>query len=111
MSAGEFGFVGALLAIFWKMLDIAKVMFLDKRQLSQPAMASSSDPLHVQRTEEVHEKIVNGSVGCKWKDRDEVRDSIEAMRAQTSASKQQTAAITALTNEIRLSRTNGGNGK
>jgi hypothetical protein len=115
-NPAHWGATGALLLLFWKLLEVAMTLFRSRQQ-QQPAVAHQHrrlddvDPLHEHQMEEVHERIMEGKLGCHWKDRDEVRDFIEALRAQTSSSKQQTAAIQALTAEIRLSRVNGGNGK
>lgn len=107
------GTMGAFLLLFWKLLEVAMVLFRNR----QPAVSHQHrrqddvDPLHEHQMEEVHERVVGGHLGCHWKDRDEVRDFLEAVRAQTAASKQQTAAITqltaafaALTEEMRRTR-------
>jgi hypothetical protein len=92
-------------------------MVIFRNRQPQPAVAhqhrrsDDMDPLHEHQMEEVHERVINGNLGCHWKDRDEVRDFIEAMRAQTAASKQQTSALNqltsafaALTDELRRTR-------
>lgn len=101
-----------LLVLFWKLLEIAKVLFLNKQipQQRESAVACRyGDPTQVEQMSELHEQLLKGNLKCHWKDREEVRDFIEAMRAQTTASKMLTAAFTALTEELR--RTRNGNGK
>jgi len=111
-SATQLGAVGALLLVVWKLLDVAKALFLSRREQSQPELGHQhqrhDDPVHELQMEDVHKRVMGGHVGCHWKDREEVRDFIEAMRAQTAASKQQTAAINALVEEMRRARVAGG---
>lgn len=116
-SPMELGLVGLVLLSFWKMLDVFKALYLNKRVDASEMPACASDPLYFQRVREIHEhaknldaQILHGDFSCQWKDRDEVRDFMEAVRAQTVASRQQTEAVTALTVEMRLTR-NGGNSK
>lgn len=113
----EYGGVAALLVAFIKLLDVAKTVFLSRRldhnadgtpMLSQTAC--QTDPSHSRHIDEMHHLMTSGALGCHWKDRDEVRDYMEAIRAQTAASNATTQAITALTSELRLAR-NGRNGQ
>ena len=108
----NWGATAILVITFWKLIEVARVMFMNRQV---PAATYShqrhddppTDPLHERRMEEVHEKIMEGKGVCHWKDRDEVRDFIEAMRAQTAASKQLVSGLAALTEEMRRTR-NGG---
>lgn len=108
MNLKDLGALLGFMVLLAKLLDVVKIMLLNKYQPSQSAAQRESDPLHIQRTEEIHDRLVNGHVGCHWKDREEVRDFIDAMRNQTVASKAQTQAINSLVDEMRRTRTNGG---
>lgn len=103
----ELGALLGLMVLLAKTLDVVKLVVIDKYRPTASAAAPNGDALHEQRTEEIHERLVNGHMGCHWKDREEVRDFIEAMRAQTSASKAQTQAINSMVDEMRRTR-NGG---
>lgn len=108
----EYGGVAAMVLAFYKLLDVAKTLFLAKRvENGQLTLPCQGDPMHHQRMVEVHanceqirSEIIKGQLACHWKDRDEVRDFMESLRAQTVASNATTQAITALTLELRRVR-------
>ena len=108
----EYGITTSLLLIMWKMLEVAKTIYLNKR-IDQPVatLACQTDPMHFLRIQEMHEQMGRtqqamdrGELGCRWKNRDEVSKSLELSRVQISASKQQTVAIIELTAELRRTR-------
>jgi hypothetical protein len=116
----EYGIVTFALLIVWKLLDVAKTLFLAKKV--EPAAVAGQfpcvvDPEYSPRIKAIYEMTkatesdkAAGRFECHWKDRDEVRDFMEAIRAQTAASKLQTHAVNELTKEMRLTR-NGKSGQ
>lgn len=94
-AAVELGVVGVALIVVYRMTEVLKIMFLKTRapgavQATQFAMACQTDPRHFQRIREVHEMMLSqdegikrGEFKCQWKDRDEIRDLLEAIRALT----------------------------
>ena len=105
----EYGVVGIILLVIWKMLGVAQTLFLAKRV--EPA----ANLIHHLQIEEIHkmteatEKQKNeGKFGCRWLNRDEVVKSMEAHRLHTDALRILTTEIKELTRELRLTR-NGKN--
>ncbi|RKZ20203.1 hypothetical protein DRQ50_00155 [bacterium] len=112
LAPTEYGLIGFLLILVWKVLGVGQQLFLARRgagdSLPYPC---AKDPVHFQRIKEMHQMAkadetdkARGMYGCQWKDRDEVRDLLELMRKSIHASNNQTHAIKALTDEMRLER-------
>jgi hypothetical protein len=113
--------MGALLMVVWKLLDVAKQIFLKNKIPSEPAIANfacQQDPKYGERlrridqrmhdvhnyTEAVQLDIAKGVFGCQWKDREEVRDYIELVKRQVTATEAMVTGMTKLTEELRLAR-------
>jgi len=78
-------------------------------------MACQIDPLHFQHVKETAEsirewddKINRGDFSCAWRDRDEVRDFLEELRANRTATASLTDSVDALAEELRTTRNGGG---
>ena len=104
----EYGVVGIILLVIWKLLGVAQTLFLAKRV--EPA----ANLIHHLQIEEIHkmteatEKQKNeGKFNCQWENRDEVVRSVEAHGRHTEALQTLTLEIKELTRELRLTR-NGG---
>lgn len=108
----DYGIVGFALLLVWQVLSVVKILILSKKmEQTQGTFACQTDPLYPNRVKEIHEcmngmkeKILHGDFQCNWKDREEVRDFMEALREQTKAAHETTGAIHALTRELRLTR-------
>ena len=88
VTALEYGFIGAILVALWKLLDVAKIMFLGKRR-------NGDDPFIGQRR--VLDDVIEnqkrlgalvgpkgeGPLSCVWKDRDEVNAFMNAIKELT----------------------------
>lgn len=110
-----------LLVVVYRGLGILAKMYIPRLNPPPPPAAISmlacqQDPKHYQRIEEMHAMTMktetekaDGKFNCNWKDRDEVRDMIEAMRTNVTAMGAVTKALTDLTSELRLNR--NGHGK
>ena len=107
----EFGLVGLVLLVVWKLLGVAEKMIMSKRNghSDHPSglsrLACQVDPAHFHRIIEIHEnteelktQMSQGSMSCQWRDRDEVRDYLEIAKQQLAATKEQTR-------ELQLTRT------
>lgn len=110
VSALELGIVGLALIVMWKITDAGKQLFLASK-VPQMDPACPRDPILGQYIKEIHDytetvqtQIAQGEFQCQWRDRDEVRDFMEIMKNQITASKAQTRAINELTAEMRATR-------
>ena len=112
-SPAEYGLIGFLLILIWRVMGIGSSLFIAKKNpppgQTTVGLACQQDPRHFQRIREIHEMTLDtdkkkaaGDFGCAWQGRDEVRDSLELQR-------QLLKAIQELTAELRLTR-NGGSG-
>lgn len=104
----EFSVVATSLILVWKLLDVAKQLFLsNKVPVANQNLACQQDPLHFQRIKEIHKytedtqtDIAAGKFSCQWKDREEVRDYIEASRNSTKALEEVSSELKLLTQEL-----------
>jgi len=113
----DYGALGLALMIIWKILDIGKQVFLSKKAPAPPLlqMPCAHDPLYVERIKRIDNSIgkmdtmiAEGQFFCQWKDRDEVRDMMEVMRALNSAVERNTAEMSKLTSELHKTRNGHG---
>lgn len=111
----EYSLGGISLILVWKLLDVVKHMFLIRRENNLSPDQLGYDITMRQRIKDIHAytegvqtQIAGGDFRCQWKDRDEVRDFMQVMRDQTTASKAQTQAITELATEMRITRNGNG---
>lgn len=114
MNLVEWGLTGVLLMIVWRLLGIVSAQYMSKRNITPAtptitALACQVDPQHYQHIKEIHQytqsvarMIDQGAFACQWKDRDEIRDLLDAM-------KEQTREMRVLASELRKSR-NGYDG-
>lgn len=109
LNALDFGVTLALLLVIHKALSIGGQYWLNRNAPPLATLACQQDPAHFQRIKEMHkaimdteEKKLRGDFGCKFNNRDEVRDLLEIMR-------QNTEALKMLTQELRLTRNGGRN--
>ena len=124
MQMLDYGVVGFALIIIWKLLDIGKHLFLNKKGLAPSIPVDFNihtphckyDPLYAKRVEYLEKSINNmdlliaeGRFDCQWKGRDEIRDLLEIMRGLATATENNTNEVKALANELRKNRRiNGG---
>ena len=120
---------GATIALVWKVVDRAWTAIERRNAEEAPAAAGGLnalqcrvDPLHFQHIQEVHEMVSTwdkgisaGKFSCAWKDRDEIRDLLEAIRdshhlqeQSVVATRELTGEVRHLATEIRTARKNGG---
>lgn len=111
MNLVDWGVAGVLLMFIWKLLGILSAQYMSKRNISptMTPLACQIDPQHYQRIKDIHgytqsvsRMIDQGAFACQWKDRDEIRDLLDAM-------KEQTREMRVLASELRKSR-NGYDG-
>lgn len=120
-SLFDYGALGLALMIIWKLLDIGKHFVLSKKPGVSPVspallqMPCAHDPLYVERIKRIDASIgkmdtmiAEGQFHCQWKDRDEVRDLMEVMRALNSAVERNTAEMSKLTSELHKTRNGHG---
>lgn len=115
----QFGLVGFVLILMWKVLDVGKTLFLasrnrdesDRQQEHAAGLSCQQDPMHFQRIREIHEyvkhtgdQINQGEFSCQWKDREEVRDYIDLQKKQLAVSEQIVKAMDLVAGEMRLLR-------
>jgi hypothetical protein len=117
----DYGAVGLALMIIWKLLEIGKHLILSKKINNSPGtpallqMPCAHDPLYVERIKRIDASIgkmdtmiAEGQFHCQWKDRDEVRDLMEVMRALNGAVERNTAEMSKLTSELHKTRNGHG---
>ena len=104
LHALDFGLTMMFLIVVYKALTIGGQYWLNKKMPSASTLACQADPMHFQRIKEMHEATMDtekrkqqGDFQCQFKDRDEVRDLLEQMRANT-------VAIRELTQELKMIR-------
>ena len=103
LNSTELGTVGVILIVLFWVLHFFSKMLLSKKGLN-PTPNCKLDPIVRQRVEDIHQMTTDtenqkheGRFRCQWRNRDEIRDFKEIML-------QNTAAIKALTVELRLTR-------
>ena len=108
----QFGLVGFVLILMWKVLDVGVKLTLAKRGTVTTSSTTTATPAICQmdrqllkdihtHTVGVQKQIDQGHFSCQWKSRDEIRDLLDAI-------KDQTRAMIALSEELR--KTRNGNG-
>lgn len=80
-------------------------------------LACQVDPEHFAHLRQVHgmvsawdDQIHAGAFSCVWKDRDEVRDFLDVIRAGTTATEVLTVEVRNLAREVRTTRNGNGGG-
>lgn len=96
----EFGLVGLVLIVVYRMLGIMQHMILARKGISN----GQTEPRYYEHIKEIHalatranNEISTGKFNCAWHDREEVRDLKTSMQALTTA-------MTELTAEMRARR-------
>ena len=124
----DYGLVGAVLILLYKLIDFLKAVMLKKHGICDdhaPHVGADKTQELFQYIKEIHsytgkvgQLIDSGKLGCQWKDRDEVRDNMEFQKRVTEVHDKQTdmmeklsatmvvliAEIKALSTEMRLTR-------
>ena len=111
----DYGLIGAVLILLYKVIDFLKAVLLKKRGIQDDhapiAMPCLLDPIHHERIKEIHQMCVDterhkdeGDYRCQWKNRDEVIRFIVAQENQIKASEKVITALNALAAELRLTR-------
>lgn len=117
----QLGLVGMTLMIVWKLLDVAKNIFLarvaDIRPADTPSKTTNGiikDAEHQRKADNMADTIRkwdkmvdSGAFSCAWKGRDEVRDLLETMRALRATQQELVTINRQLVAELRMRR-NGG---
>jgi hypothetical protein len=107
----DYGIVGIILLVIWKMLGVAQTLFLSKRIEPAPCLKFHQQIEEIHKmTEATERQKSEGKFGCRWVNRDEVVNSIASHGQHTEALQVLTAEIKELTRELRLTR-NGGHAK
>jgi hypothetical protein len=110
MNPMEFGVVATSLILVWKLLDVAKQLFLANKVPSGPEQLSY-DTLMRQRVKDIHNHcegiqsdMDRGEFGCQWKDREEVRDYIDITKRQVTAMESMVREMGLLRQELVITR-------
>lgn len=104
----DLGITLTILIVIVRAAEFGLKLWLSKKiptpKTQSVTLACQQDPMHYQRIKEMHQatmdtekKKQHGDFECMFKDRDEVRDLIEMIRASVQATKE-------LTQEMRLTR-------
>jgi Zn-finger protein len=109
--AFEYGLVGLAMIVVYKVLEVGKQLFLNKRGIYENAYPCQADPTYGERLrrmdkriEDIGERVTTGATSCQWKDRDEVRDMIEILRKLVDVTTTNVQETRALTEELRKTR-------
>ena len=116
----EYSLAAVSLILVWKLLDVAKSLFLANRIATSPSsnFACQQDPKYGERirridqrmldvhtyTEGVQLQIAKGEFGCQWKDREEVRDYIDITKRQVEVQEAMVAELKLLRQELVITR-------
>ena len=110
-TALEYGLVGLALLVVYKVLEVGKQLFLNKKGVYENVYPCQADPLYGERLrrmdksiKDMGDRITTGATSCQWKDRDEVRDMIEIMRKLVEVTTTNVQETKALTEELRKNR-------
>ena len=124
----DYGLIGAVLILVYKLIDVLKAVMLKRHGICDdhaPHIGAEESRELFQYIKEIHsytgkvgQLIDSGKLGCRWRDRDEVKDTVEFQKRVTEVHDKQTdmmeklsdtmgvliVEIKALSVELRLTR-------